>query len=255
MSAPAPLPLRPWPPVGPLERGWLSPSPAAPPALWCIDRRAAAVAAALPALLPLLSAPEQERLQRLRRSGDQERFALGRGALRQLLAACLDRPAGEIQLVINRHGKPLLSPDPLQHMGVPQFNVAHSGDLVLLAFHHCRPVGIDVERHRPLPAWPAIAQRCFPASLVAELEALPAEAGHCAFLRHWCRLEARLKADGTGLAAAGQGLADGTAANSATAASDPLACSDRPACSDLLLPAGYSGAVALARLKADGASG
>lgn len=251
MSAPAPLPLRAWPPADRLEPGWLHPSASAPPALWCIDRRSPAVAAALPALPPLLTAPEQERWQRLRRPGDQERFLLGRGALRQLLAACLDHPAGAIALVTNRHGKPQLPPAPARpgqslDPGVPQFNVAHSGELVLLAFHGCQPVGIDVEQQRPLPAWPAIARRYFPAALVAELEALPAEAGRREFFRHWCRLEARLKAGGTGLAAIGQSLADGAAAGAAT---------DSLACRDLLLPAGYSGAVALARFELHGARG
>jgi 4'-phosphopantetheinyl transferase len=109
------------------------------------------------------------------------------------------------------------------------FNVSHSADLVLLGFHARRAVGVDVERHRDGLDWRTIAGRSFEPSVCAALEQLePAERAE-AFHRHWCRLEAVLKAHGTGLA----GLRA------------PRAIGPGAEVSDVRLPAGYSAAVAL----------
>jgi 4'-phosphopantetheinyl transferase len=91
------------------------------------------------------------------------------------------------------HGKPCCD-------GGPEFNLSHSGDLILLALHRERPVGVDVEQLRPGLAWRPIARRVLPPE---EWQALEAE-GAEAFLAAWCRLEARLKAQGLGLAGLGQ---------------------------------------------------
>jgi 4'-phosphopantetheinyl transferase len=61
-------------------------------------------------------------------------------------------------------------------------------------------VGVDVELLRPGLDWRPIARRILPAAAVARLESLPPEQGGAAFFVAWCRLEARLKASGEGLA-------------------------------------------------------
>jgi hypothetical protein len=123
--SPAPL-LRAWaPPAG--EAG-----EASLPLLLLIDRRDAAGARAAPALRGLLGARELERLARFRQAADRERFLLGRGGLRWLLGTLLDCPAAELPLTEGSHGKPELR-------GGPQFNISHSGDLVLLAVHRQLP--------------------------------------------------------------------------------------------------------------------
>ncbi|MCP9772304.1 4'-phosphopantetheinyl transferase superfamily protein [Synechococcus sp. Tobar12-5m-g] len=225
-----PLQPRSWPPEGPWSA--LDPSPEAPPALWLIDRRQDGLSGRRPTLLGLLSAEEQARLERLRRADDRDRFLLGRGVLRLLLGTlCGEDPAG-LELATGPYGKPRLADRDGARLPIkpPEFNIAHSGDLVLLGFHASRPVGVDVEWHRPGLAWAPIARRCLAPDLCESIEAQPAAARLPVFLRHWCRLEAQLKARGTGFGASLE-------PNPSSSAEVVL--------HDLELPQGYSGAAAL----------
>lgn len=201
---------------------WFDSSVDAPASLWLIDRRALPPSAR-ETLQELLSRGERQRLEQFRRPDDGDRFLLGRGVLRVLLAQLLDIPPAAVRLESGPHGKPALA-----HPAV-QFNVAHSGDLVLLGFHPRRPVGVDVEQHRASLDWRAIARRCFEPSLCAALDRVDPAQQPVAFHQHWCRLEAALKAQGTGLA----GL------------QTPAAIGPGVELNDVELPPGYSGAVAL----------
>jgi 4'-phosphopantetheinyl transferase len=203
------------------------------PALLLLDRRAAAGAETTRALVALLDHGEQERVQRLRRPEDQDRFRLGRAALRQVLGAWLDRDPAALRFRYGPHGKPALD-------GVvdaaPHFNVAHSGNLILLAFHASSPVGVDVEQQRPDLAWALLARRVLTPAECRLLERLPPERRPEAFLAAWCRLEARLKARGEGLAGLERLQAE------ALAGQDPAG--ERTW--EVALPAGYGAAVAVA---------
>jgi len=239
-AAPDPLALQRREPLAPLP--W-APAPdqrgtdgvPAPPArgeprplVLQIDRRAPVVKAAMASLHELLGPQELERMERLRRAADRERFLLGRGVLRLTLGHWLGRDPADLVFHLGPHGKPGLD-------GAPPFNLSHSGDLVLLAFHATREVGVDVERERPGLEWQAIARRTFAPEQLAWLEALPAAQRERAFLGEWCRLESELKARGTGLAGLGD-RAPGPPGNDLW---------------DLSLPAGHQGAVALANTLTD----
>jgi len=178
-------------------------------------------------------ASERERAARYRRPEDRERFLLGRAALRLLLGAWLACDPASLRFRYGPHGKPLLD---RPEGAAPHFNLAHSGELILLALHPAQAVGVDVEQRRPDLAWQPIAARILPPADLAGLQALPAAAQAAGFLRLWCRLEARLKASGEGLAGlerlrrqddAGAGLAG-------------------EALWDVAVPMGYGAAVALA---------
>jgi 4'-phosphopantetheinyl transferase len=194
----------PWIPAGGGEAGLaerLPHRPAAPPLVLRIDRRAAAVRDRLADLAALLSADETDRLERFRRSEDRERFLLGRASLRLCLAALLAEDPGQLRLAATAAGKPFLAdasgrPRPQ----APQFNLSHSGDLILLALHGGGPVGVDVERLRPSLDWRPIARRCLEPGVLARMESLAAAHQPLAFLEAWCALEASLKAGGGGLA-------------------------------------------------------
>jgi len=212
---------------------WGTPDDQEAPALLLIDRRAAAGAETARALGSLLDHGEQERAQRLRRPEDRERYQLGRAALRQVLGAWLDRDPAALRFRYGPHGKPALDG------GVdaaPHFNVAHSGNLILLAFHATSPVGVDVEQHRPDLAWAPLARRVLTPAECRLLERLPPERRPEAFLAAWCRLEARLKARGEGLAGLERLQAE------ALAGQDPAG--ERTW--EVALPAGYGAAVAVA---------
>src|SRR5436190_24345987 len=71
---------------------------------------------------------ERERADRFHFAEDRARFTLGRAVLRELLGRYLSH--SRFSLAANDHGKPhLVAPDHWL-----EFNVAHSGDLVLLGF-------------------------------------------------------------------------------------------------------------------------
>lgn len=231
-----PLRPQPWWPGQPLP--WLAaqrPGDGAPLEPWLlrVDRCNPQVLAATAELEALLSCQEQEKVNSLRRPDDRQRTLLGRGVLRLVLGAWLDRDPAALRFAAGPHGKPqLLHPGPSMPQGKPpQFNISHSGALILLAFHAAAPVGVDVERQQPDLDWRPIARRCLAPAQVESLLALPAAEAASAFVECWCALEAGLKARGVGLAQASEVQA--------------LAIEPRLRRWRLDLPAGYSGAVAL----------
>jgi len=67
-------------------------------------------------------------------------------------------------------------------------------------------VGVDIELLRPIPEHAAIAERFFPPSEAEALAAVPEAKRERDFFRRWTRIEAMLKARGTGLYGAGAEL-------------------------------------------------
>ena len=194
--------------------------PASEPLLLQLDCRDPLPPATRADLLATVSAAERQRHQAYRRPNDRERFLRGRAGLRRLLAAWLGCPPAAVSIETGAQGKPFCPKG-------PQFNVSHSGDLILLAVHPRQWVGVDVEQLRPGLNWQPIAQRVLTEPQRQALNQLPTRAQQEGFLAQWCALEAELKAAGTGLA----GLER-----------QPSAPLRRWR---LQLPAGYLGAVAL----------
>jgi 4'-phosphopantetheinyl transferase len=93
-------------------------------------------------------------------------------------------------------GKPLL--DMPGHAPL-HFNLAHSGDLALVAVSRCCPVGVDVEEIRPMNDAQDIAARFFSQREARELDGLPFNQQREGFFNLWTRKEACLKATGEGL--------------------------------------------------------
>ena len=232
MRPEAPLPTHPWrlaeqlspPPVALPDAVRGAAQPPGPPLVLSLDRCDPLPEPLRQALLASLAPAECQRLDALRQLADRERFLRGRAALRLLLGAWLALPPAAVPIEASPHGKPHCP-------GGPAFNISHSGDLILLALHPSRPVGVDVEQARPDLDWRPIARRVLPAAEAETLERLAAggesSAAADGFLRAWCRLEAGLKARGLGLAGLGEPSAGLTLW-------------------DVAVPAGYRAAVALA---------
>src|SRR5882757_3645072 len=147
-------------------------------------------------LRQILSSDERERASRFHLAADQRRGVIGRGYLRLLLGRILDLPANKLQFEYDEFGKPSLIPD----QGLPlQFNVSHSGDLVLIAITIGRAVGVDVEKIRTDLDLDGIAARFFSASEYRILASLAGPGRYHAFFACWTRKEAYLKARGVGL--------------------------------------------------------
>jgi 4'-phosphopantetheinyl transferase len=132
----------------------------------------------------------------------RRRWAIGRGAVREILAGYLGIAARDVAIVLRPcaacggpHGKPALAP-PADGL---RFNVSHTGELLLVAVAPGREVGIDAEpvgRARPL-ASTAHSWLGDPESRA--LERVPPQERERALLRLWTLKEAYLKAAGVGL--------------------------------------------------------
>jgi len=144
----------------------------------------------------ILSPGERARVDRFHFEADRRRSVIGRGYLRLLLGEILGSPANELKLEYDEFGKPSLTAG----QGLPlQFNVSHSGDVILIAITVGRAVGIDVERIRTDLDLDGIAARFFSANENKVLASLAGPARYQAFFACWTRKEAYLKARGIGL--------------------------------------------------------
>lgn len=141
---------------------------------------------------------ECARAARFYREIHQQRFTVGRGRLRTLLGAYLNRAPEALTFRYNAQGKPYLDmPEPLAPFS---FNLSHSGDVALCAIAGFDTVGVDVEAVRESRDLIPIARRFFSAAEQAALLFLPPDQQCAAFYQCWSSKEALLKAWGTGLA-------------------------------------------------------
>lgn len=164
------------------------------PQLWRVrlDRETAA-----PELKRLLAPDEVARMNQYRDERDRNRYAICRGALRQLLGRYLGVSGEHISIGYAPHGKPQIE-NPSEHP-VLNFNISHSGGLALMAFSLDRQVGIDLEQIRPDVDFAAVARVFLSPSELASFCLQSGEDKIDAFYRYWVCKEAYLKARGTGL--------------------------------------------------------
>lgn len=142
----------------------------------------------------LLNDGERERALSFRNRQARERFVVGRGMLREVLAGYLCRDPRGLQFATGEHGKPFLLGESLC------FNLSHSGDCWLLAVSDMAAIGVDVENIRPRSGMQAIARRCFSENEYGYWLSLPELKREQAFFRLWTLKEAFVKAVGRGIA-------------------------------------------------------
>lgn len=148
-------------------------------------------------LKAILAEDEQQRAAAFRLPVHRDRFIIGRGLLRALLAAYLEQAPNRLQLGVGSHGKPYLA-GPEAAIGL-QFNVSHSGASVLYAVAR-RDVGVDLEVHeRDLEFAALIGRICTPRE-IALFNTYPSARQKERFFTCWTRKEAISKASGRGLA-------------------------------------------------------
>jgi 4'-phosphopantetheinyl transferase len=144
----------------------------------------------------ILSDDERQRAARFSLEKPRIAYTVARATLRLLLGHYLGHHPADLRFAYGEHGKPALVTGDLQ------FNLSHSGTLVLLAFAADRPVGVDIEFRRQRVDNEAIARRFFAADEVEALQGLPLQNRQEAFFRIWTRKEAYLKALGDGITVA-----------------------------------------------------
>jgi 4'-phosphopantetheinyl transferase len=148
-------------------------------------------------LAAALSPDELARAERFRFPQLRTRFTAARGQLRKLLGQYLQLDPASLEFAYTARGKPGLAG---AAAGRLHFNLAHSQDLALIAVTRLAPLGVDVEKIRPMPDALAIAERFFSTAERAAFETLPSAAHDVAFFHLWTRKEAWLKATGDGIA-------------------------------------------------------
>lgn len=149
-------------------------------------------------LANLLDSAERGRAARFRFAADRRRFVASHGALRLLLGQLIDAAPQAVELVAGEYGKPEL--DPRHAPRLVQFNLAHSGELALIAVGREAAIGVDLEHVRPIPEVMDIAKRFYSPS---EQQRLATVAGtsleQLSFYTCWTRKEAIIKGLGHGL--------------------------------------------------------
>ena len=143
--------------------------------------------------LELLNGDERKRASRFVVEHASKNFIVARGILRTLLSKYLNVDPKKIIFEQNQYGKLYLASSPLN------FNLSHSGDLVLFAFSLNNLVGVDVELIREIENFQDIAEKFFSKDEVAELFLLPEDQRQLAFFNCWSRKEAFIKAKGLGV--------------------------------------------------------
>src|SRR5260221_395249 len=162
-------------------------------------RLAANSAAAHAVLEQYLSEDEREHAARFRFEPDRRRYIAARGMLRRIVACYVAERPDQLRFRYEKHGRPALVAQPDRCI---DFNVSHSGELVVLAVARTRKVGVDVEKIRVDIEADEIAERFFSPHEVRMLRSLPGDQRPQAFFRCWTRKEAYMKACGEGLAMA-----------------------------------------------------
>lgn len=147
-------------------------------------------------LASVLSGDERERAEKFRLPHLRNHFIAARGSLRVLLGRYLQRDASSLEFSYSSRGKPALKGKGAEPL---HFNLAHSHDLALIAVTRSAPVGVDVERIRPMRDADRIAERFFSAREAAAFRNVTAAEQDTAFFSLWTRKEAWLKATGDGI--------------------------------------------------------
>ena len=140
----------------------------------------------------LLAADEVERARRMRAGVARDEFVVGRGMLRRMVGAALEK--GPRTLVFGRgeHGKPEIA-------GL-EFNVSHSEGVILIALCRDVAVGVDVEWVDETIEALDIAQASFSAEEYGRIARLPKGMRRTrGFYECWVGKEAVTKAHGGGL--------------------------------------------------------
>jgi 4'-phosphopantetheinyl transferase len=150
------------------------------------------------AALATLSEGERQRARLFHFERDRKNFIARRSLLRVILGRYLGEEPSQVSLAQEERGKPRLNGAD----GAPalHFNFSHSHNLALLAVGRLAPLGVDVEKIRPMPEMSEIAATFASAGEKARLAEAGPEQRLEVFFSVWTRKEAWLKATGEGIA-------------------------------------------------------
>ncbi len=205
--------------------------------LWLVDLdKTAAALEALEATTPRLSDDIHRRLEAMRDEAARRERRLSHIALRVLLESALGLAARGQPFSLSPSGKPSLPDCDVS------FSLAHTKGLAAIALGGNGPLGVDIERLRPVRVpqarrGPIEAE----AVILAAGEPLSSADADARFLTAWVRIEAAAKARGSGVGPLLERLRPGVVAKSKSHAADP-----QVVVRDVPIQAGVFAAVAFA---------
>lgn len=139
-----------------------------------------------------ITSARKARLQRYVRAEDRDRGLAGDILSRRMISNSTGLAEAEIEVKRDAHEKPFLPSIDLF------FNVSHSGNRVACATAPV-PVGVDVEKIRPVPELEHIVDRYFSVEEREAILAPPVEERLARFFEFWTLKESYIKAVGKGL--------------------------------------------------------
>jgi len=142
-------------------------------------------------LFQLLDSNEQSRANSFLKEADKYRYIAAHGVLRIFLNEMLGEKGYTFEK--NAYGKPYVPQASIQ------FNLSHSGNMILLAFTNNIPIGVDVEQMRDIDKVDLIVKEYLHPNEVKELSACQLHESDQAFFSCWSKKEAVSKALGLGL--------------------------------------------------------
>ena len=149
-----------------------------------------------PTYWDVLDEGERARAERFVVDQVKRRFVLSHAALRLILARRLGSDWRDIRYDTVANGKPCLAG---AAAGRLEFNMSHSGDLMVVAMSDDRPVGVDVEAWRPIDRVRGLAETILVARELTVFDGLSPDDASRVLLRLWTFKEAVVKALGLGL--------------------------------------------------------
>ncbi len=130
----------------------------------------------------------QERCKRIKKELSQKQCIAADRLMRSALSEYLNIPMDAVEIQLSAEGKPYLQGDPVR------FSISHSDNLIACVVSE-DPVGIDVERIRPIPE-EAQKRICTPAEWEYLCGASDDRERELRFISLWTRKEAVFKIEG-----------------------------------------------------------
>ncbi len=142
--------------------------------------------------------PEEElaKCLRLSAAADRHRALLTRIMVRTVLSCYHNLPPWQWQFSTGPEGKPTLATDLATPRLNGEFNLAHSGELVLCGYSARNPIGVDIEYRNDKRRVLEIAESFFAKTEHQQLSDLAKETAISAFYSLWTLKEATVKALG-----------------------------------------------------------
>jgi len=151
----------------------------------------------IPILKNYLTDEEEKKIMKFIFEKDRKCHMISRSVLKDILSRYLSIKAEDVIFTYNDYGKPFLG-NKINNAEI-NFNLSHSGDMIIYAFSTGRSIGVDVQEIRNMDSTDDIFKRYFSDYENSIFDTLPVELKTGAFYSCWTRKEAYVKAHGSGL--------------------------------------------------------